>query len=293
VQNPSRHHTEVALWFISGPSFSESCKGVTEFLPISSSAHLTIIPWLFGIQNTYPVLDTIQFDIALHAGSLTAIVVALWADWVGLARGVVRGNREDLRFAGFLLATSVPGAIAGALLEEKAQTIFRAPLLIAASLMIFGVLLWAVDKYSPQTGQVTAVSAADEGAHHEPVDAMNWRTAILIGLAQAAAIVPGVSRAGATMTAGRALRLSREATAKYSFMAAAPIVLGGALFGLRHVPLTELFSTEWALGFVAAAASSLLLMRWMLSYVKSHSFAVFMWYRIAAGLLIVAVSLLR
>ncbi|MHB1341027.1 MAG: undecaprenyl-diphosphate phosphatase [Coriobacteriia bacterium] len=268
-------------------------QGVAEFLPISSSAHLTIIPWFFGIQNTYPMLDTIQFDIALHAGSFIAILVALWPDWVGLARGVVRGNRQDLRFAGFLLATSVPGAIAGALLEEKAQTVFRTPLLIAASLMIFGVLLWAVDKYSPQTGQVAAASLANEGDHHEPVDAMNWRTAILIGIAQAAAIIPGVSRAGATMTAGRAMKLSREATAKYSFMAAAPIILGGALFGLRHVPLAELFSTDWVLGFMAATVSSLLLMRWMLSYVRSHSFAIFMWYRIAVGLLIVVVWLLR
>ena len=95
------------------------------------------------------------------------------------------------------------------------------------------------------------------------------------------------------MTAGRALKLSREATAKYSFMAAAPIILGGAVFGLRHVPLTELLSADWVLGFVAAAVSSLLLMRWMLSYVKGHSFAIFMWYRIATGLLIIAVAALR
>jgi undecaprenyl-diphosphatase len=268
-------------------------QGVAEFLPISSSAHLTIIPWLFGIQNSYPMLDTVQFDIALHAGSFVAVVVALWTDWVALATGVVHGNQRDLRFVGFLLATSVPGAIAGVLLEERAQTIFRTPLLIAASLMVFGVLLWAVDKYSPQTGDVSVESSAIQAVHHEPVDAMTWRIAILIGVAQAAAIVPGVSRSGATMTAGRALRLSREATAKYSFMAAAPIIFGGAVFGLRHVPLTHMFSADWLLGFGAAAVSSLLLMRWMLSYVKSHSFAVFMWYRIVAGLLIIAVSFLR
>jgi len=269
-------------------------QGVAEFLPISSSAHLTIIPWLFGIQGAYPALDTVQFDIALHAGSFVAVVIALWGDWIALARGVVRGERDDLRFVGFLLATSVPGVIAGVLLEEKAQTVFRTPLLIAVALMLFGVLLWAVDKYVPQTGQVFSEdSSLKATTHHEPVDAITWRTAILIGLAQAAAIVPGVSRSGATMTAGRALRLSREATAKYSFMAAAPIILGGALFGLRHVPLAELFSADWMLGFVAAVLSSLLLMRWMLSYVKKRSLAVFTWYRIAAGLLVIAVSLLR
>ena len=267
-------------------------QGIAEFLPISSSAHLTLIPWIFGIQHTYPILDTIQFDIALHAGSFVAIVVALWPEWIALARGAMRGDRSDLRFLGFLLVTSIPGAIFGVLLEEKAQTVFRAPWLIGVTLIVFGVLLWAVDRYAPTTGEMVA-SDPESSAHHEPVDSMTWFKAAMIGLAQAAAIVPGVSRSGATMTAGRALGLSREATAKYSFMAAAPIILGGALFGLRHVPLHELVSLDWALGFTAAAIASLVLMRWMLAYVRHHTFTIFMWYRIVLGVLVIALYLVR
>lgn len=267
-------------------------QGVAEFLPISSSAHLTLIPWIFGIQHTYPILDTVQFDIALHAGSFLAIVVALWSEWVALARGAMQGNRADLRFVGFLLVTSIPGAIFGVLLEQKVQTVFRAPWLIGGSLIVFGVLLWAVDKYAPTTGEMVADDTSGT-AHHEPVDSITWFKAAMVGLAQAAAIVPGVSRSGATMTAGRALGLSREATAKYSFMAAAPIILGGALFGLRHVPLHELVSLDWVLGFSAAAIASLVLMRWMLSYVRHHTFTIFMWYRVALGVFVIALYLLR
>jgi len=267
-------------------------QGIAEFLPISSSAHLTLIPWVFNIQHAYPTLDTVQFDIALHAGSFVAIMLALWPDWVSLAKGAVRGNRADLRFVGFLLATSVPGAVFGVLLEEKVQGAFRAPWLVGGSLIVFGILLWAVDKYAPTTGQVV-VGDDSPATHHEPVDSITWFKASMIGLAQAVALVPGVSRSGATMTAGRALGLSREATAKYSFMAAAPIILGGAFFGLRHVPLNELVSLDWVLGFSAAAIASLALMKWMLLYVKHHTFTIFMWYRIGLGVFIIALYLLR
>lgn len=253
-------------------------QGLAEFLPISSSAHLTLIPWIFGIQHAYPVLDTVQFDIALHAGSTVAILIALWGDWVALAKGVVKREPVQLRLAGFLLLTSVPGAIFGVLLEEKVQTVFRAPWLIGTTLIVFGVLLWAVDRFTTR---------------QDAFDTMTWQRAGWIGLAQAAAIVPGVSRSGATMTVGRGLGLSREGIAKYSFMAALPIIAGGAVFGLRHVPVHELLSIDWVLGFVAAAASSLVFMRLMLKYLHRHSFSVFMWYRIALGVFVIALFLLR
>ncbi len=255
-------------------------QGLAEFLPISSSAHLTLIPWVFGLQHDAALAftTTVQFDIALHAGSALAILVALWGDWVGLVRGAAKRDRTSLRFIGFLLATSVPGAIFGVLFEEQVQTVFRAPWLIGLTLIVFGVLLWAVDRF------VTS---------QDPLDTMTWRRAALVGLAQAAAIVPGVSRSGATITAGRALGLSREAIARYSFMAALPIIAGGAVFGLRHVPLAELFSLDWAIGFVAAAVSSFLLMRWMLAYIHRHSFAAFMWYRVAIGVGVIALFLIR
>jgi undecaprenyl-diphosphatase len=267
-------------------------QGLTEFLPISSTAHLKLIPWFLGVENAYPVLSSPQFDIALHAGSFIAIVLALWPDWVTVFSGAYRGVRRDaapddrfqLRFVGFLLLTSIPGAIAGLLLEaplEKYATpgeFHYAPLIIGISLIAFGVLLWAVDTY---------VSRGEE------MRRMTWLQALLIGLAQAVALVPGVSRSGATITAGRALGLKRDAIAKYSFMAAAPIIGGAAVFGLRHVPMATLFSSVWVVGFLCAAVTSVAAMLLMLGWVRKHSFAPFAVYRMVVGLLVIGVFFVR
>ena len=276
-----------------------AAQGLTEFLPISSTAHLKMIPWLFGIGNAYPSLVSPQFDIWLHVGSFFAILLALWPDWVALAQGAIRGVRKgaapedsfQLRFVGFLLLTSVPGAIAGALLESKierfstpgsgADAFAYAPLVVGVAIIFFGVLLWAVDTYVPAG---------------EPIREMTWVQALLIGLAQAVALVPGVSRSGATITAGRALGLKRDAIAKYSFMAALPIIGGAAVFGLRHVvtePNPALLSLPWLVGFAAAAVASVLAMRLMLNWVREHSFAPFAIYRVVVGLLIIAVFFMR
>jgi undecaprenyl-diphosphatase len=232
-------------------------QGFAEFLPISSSAHLALMPWLFRIQD--PVLASLQFDIALHAGSFIAILIALWPDWVDLAKGAVAREPAKLRFLGFLLVTSIPGAILGLVLEKQAETVFRGPLVVGVSIIVFGVLLWAVDRY---------VSG------DEPMEGMTWLQAALIGVAQGLAIVPGVSRSGATITAGRALGLSREV-------------------GLRKVPMDQLFSAPWIVGFIAAAVASVIAMRFMLSWVKTRSYGVFAVYRVVVGLLVIGVFFFR
>jgi undecaprenyl-diphosphatase len=263
-------------------------QGLSEFLPISSTAHLKLIPWIFGIQRAYPFLANAQtaqaFDIALHAGSAVAILVALWPDWSKLVTDAVARDKPALRFIGFLLLTSIPGAIFGVLLDKKVEIYSSpadfhwAPVLVGVCLILFGVLLWAVDRYTTR---------------QQPLGKMNWLRALLIGLAQALALIPGVSRSGATMTAGRASGLSREAVARYSFMAALPIIAGAAVFGLKDVPLGTLFSLDWVIGFAMSLVSSILLMRWMLAYVRTHSFAVFMWYRIVLGVAVIALFLVR
>lgn len=282
-------------------------QGFAEFLPVSSSAHLKLVPWLFNFKD--PLLSSAEFDIALHAGSLIAVLAALWRDWLDLIAGVfgltvpeaVRGVPGDAdqslthpafarRFLGFLLLTSVPGALVGVAFESKleflstpsgtgtTQGFTYAPVLLGVCLIVFGVVLWASDRF---------VSRSDS------LDTMSWGKALVIGLAQAAALIPGVSRSGSTMTAGRLLGLKREAVARYSFMAAAPIVAGATVFGLRDVPLGTLFSLDWVLGFIASAVTSVVVMRWMLAYVRNNSFALFMWYRIAAGLTVIIVFFTR
>ncbi|MGV8082615.1 MAG: undecaprenyl-diphosphate phosphatase [Coriobacteriia bacterium] len=281
-------------------------QGIAEFLPISSTAHLKLVPWVFGVQDSYPVLASAEFDIALHAGSFIAILLALWSDWVTLVKNALRrqdrsrearrGARSDdtphglhdprfaRRFIGFLLVTSIPGGLFGVLFEGKIEkysspvNFHYAPLIVGIALIFFGVLLWAVDRFSAGRKTFADMKVSDAG----------W-----IGLAQAAALVPGVSRSGATMTAGRALGLSRDTTARYSFMAALPIIGGAAIFGLRDVSLATLLSADWVLGFIASAISSLLLMRWMLAYVKRHSFSVFMWYRIVVGIGVIVLFFVR
>jgi undecaprenyl-diphosphatase len=286
-------------------------QGLAEFLPISSTAHLKLVPWIFGVSD--PMLSSAAFDIALHAGSLVAIVAALWVDWVALftaALGGTGSGRHDenlskdavisksfaRRFLGFLLLTSIPGALFGVALDSKleqfstpdiagqartgidAATYHNAPLVLGVCMIVFGVVLWAADKYT---------------VRKEPLEKMNWVKALLIGAGQALALIPGVSRSGATMTVGRLVGLEREAVARYSFMAAAPIIGGAALWGLRKVPIATLLSLDWVLGFLAAAITSVLVMRWMLAYVKNHSFAIFMWYRIAFGALVLAIFFIR
>jgi undecaprenyl-diphosphatase len=299
-------------------------QGLAEFLPISSTAHLKLIPWLFGVRDA--MLSSAQFDIALHAGSLVAILAALWRDWVDLILGALgstspalasdgvatdtrlgtdpadpttvalRHPRLARQFLGFLLLTSIPGALFGVAFDQKlerlstpdvpgavpsgidAQTFHYAPLVLGIALIVFGIVLWATDRYVKRS---------------DPLEKMTWLKALLIGVAQAVALIPGVSRSGATMTAGRLFGLEREAVARYSFMAAAPIIGGAALFGLRHVPLHTLLSLDWVIGFLAAAISSVIVMRWMLSYIRRHSFSIFMWYRVAFGVLVIAVFFLR
>jgi undecaprenyl-diphosphatase len=286
-------------------------QGFAEFLPVSSTAHLKLVPWVFGLRD--PVLSSMQFDIALHAGSFIAIVIALWRQWADLAVAAMGGRPanpagpdgspdplRDTRFARkfvvFLVLTSVPGAIFGVLLADKieylstpdiagtastgldAATFHYAPLLLGVALIVFGVALWASDRFVRR---------------REPLERLNWWKALVVGLAQAAALIPGVSRSGSTIMAGRLVGLKREAVAQYSFMAALPIIGGAVLFGLRDVSLSTLLSIDWVLGFSAAAVSSVLVMRWMLSYVRSHSFAIFMWYRIAVGLLVIGIFFVR
>jgi undecaprenyl-diphosphatase len=249
-------------------------QGVTEFLPISSSAHLYVVPELLGWKY-----EGVAFDVALHWGTLLALLAAFWRDWLGLASGALQRGPAGGTARSTLLrlaAASVPAVIAGVLLQDEAETHLRALPLQAVMLVVFGVLLWLVDRRRP-------------GGRH--VDVPGWGTSLLVGAAQAIALVPGVSRSGITMTAGRAAGLDRVSAARFSFLLATPITFGAGLLTLRDLP-HDLPVATLAAGMTASALVGLLAIRGLLSWLGRAGFGAFCAYRVAfAGAIVVWLTL--
>jgi undecaprenyl-diphosphatase len=245
-------------------------QGLTEFLPISSSAHLYVVPTLLG----WPYAG-VAFDVALHWGTLVALVVAFWRDWLTLFRDALTGTGAARSTLAKLIVASVPAALAGVALEHVAETRLRSLPLQAAMLAIFGVVLWLVDRL-----QKTAKSESTPG----------WGTSLFMGAAQCLALVPGVSRSGITMTAGRASGLDRVSAARFSFLLATPITFGAGLLELRHLP-HDLPVTTLAIGVVVSAVVGLLAIRGLIRWLGHAGFGVFCVYRVAvAAIILIAVS---
>jgi undecaprenyl-diphosphatase len=254
-------------------------QGLAEFLPVSSSAHLALTPYLFGWTD-----PGLAFDVALHFGTLVALVWYFRAEWIELARSavrIVRTRRIDgvhERRLIFLIVATIPGGIAGKLLNDYAETAFRSPVLIACTLSIMGVLLWAVDHYA---------------ARARAIEELTMRDAILIGLAQVMALIPGVSRSGSTITAGRALRLDRPSAARFSFLMSMPITFAAVVLKVPEAIRAEGFSAPLLAGVLAAFISSWLAITVLLRYISRHSFGVFALYRLLLAGVVVAVILAR
>lgn len=252
-------------------------QGVTEFLPISSSAHLYLVPEMLGWRY-----QGLAFDVALHWGTLLALVVAFWRDWLGLATGARRRDATGAAARGLLarlVVASVPAALAGLLLEDAATRYLRAPALQAAMLALFALLLWLADR-RPR-GHADAAGRLP-----------GWGTSLFVGAAQAVALVPGVSRSGVTMTAGRAAGLDRVAAARFSFLLATPITFGAGLLELRHLS-NDLPLATLAAGIVSSAVVGLLAIRGLLRWLARAGFGAFCVYRVALAALILAWLALR
>ena len=250
-------------------------QGLSEFLPISSSAHLTLAPWLFGWED-----PGLPFDVALHFGTLLAVLWYFRIEWLALIRaafGIVTTGRietPEKRRVVYLIIATIPGAIGGLLLQSKAESAFRSPQLIAIALIVLGIVLWFVDKL------VARVRILGE---------MRWTDSLLIGLAQVIALIPGVSRSGSTITTARGLRFDRESAAEFSFLMSMPIIAAAVVLegpkALEQGGLTN----ELMSGVVASAISGWLAISILMRYVTRHSYGIFAVYRIILGLAILAV----
>jgi undecaprenyl-diphosphatase len=256
-------------------------QGVTEFAPISSSGHLIIVPWLFG----WPILNNPDFnktfDVALHLGTLVGALIYFRRDVVRYLVAWVRSVRErsistvDERLAWALVIGTIPGVIAGAALEHVIQDKLGQPVVIAVMLAVFGVVLYVVDRL-----------AASGRAFND----ITVRDGLVLGVAQAVALQPGVSRSGITITAGRAMGFDRASAARFSFMLSLPIIAGAGLFkgiDLVRTGIPAGMAAPFFWGMVSAAVSGFLVIAFLLTYLRRHDLAVFMWYRLGVAALII------
>jgi len=259
-------------------------QGFTELLPVSSSGHLILVPWLFDWHylETHDAFNK-TFDVALHLGTLVAVVAYFWTDVVNLTVAAFRSlakrriDTEDERIVWYVLAASVPAAVAGALGEHVFEKHFGAPWQIAIFLAVFGVILWLADRRPER---------------HEIRD-LTFRQTLAIGVSEILALMPGVSRSGITISTSRFLGLTRDAAARFSFLMLIPIVLGAVLYtGLKHVVLNPLPAGSkgpFIVGTIAAAGAGLIAIDALLGYVRRRDYSPFVVYRLAVAVAIFAI----
>ena len=244
-------------------------QGLAEFLPISSSAHLALAPWLLGWDP-----PGLAFDVSLHVGTLFAVLWYFRRDWIELAAAAwsmvrtrsVRSAAE--RRVVFLVVATIPAGVAGLLLERYAATVFRAPFVTGVALIVLGLLLWFADRTAPS---------------HRSLDDLSMKDAILIGCAQALAIVPGVSRSGATITAGRALALDRQAAAVFSFLMSMPIITAAAVLEVPDALAESGLGAPLVAGILSSALSGWIAITVLLRFVSRNDYKVFAIYRLILG----------
>ncbi len=249
-------------------------QGLTELLPISSSAHLTLIPWIFNWSGLSE-----SFDVALHFGTLLAIGLFFFKDWVELIKGgyklaVKKEKSTEGRMFWYIVLATIPGGIIGFLLDHFLENALKAPLIIATALIVMGIILYVVDKNCK-----SKIS----------YEKMGLKETFLIGLSQALAFIPGVSRSGVTMTTARILKVDRESAAKYSFMLSAPIVLAATIFKFSSFTL----SLEFFIGVITSFLVGVGVIKFLLQYLKKGSFKVFAIYRVIAGLAVILIYFLK
>ena len=261
-------------------------QGLTEFLPVSSSAHLALIPWLLGWND-----QGLSFDIALHVGTVLAVIVYFFRDWVqviaegfGMSIGSDAAIRRNPKLLWLLVLGSIPAGIAGLLVKDLAENVWRnSPYLIGSMLILVGLFMWWADHQGSRKKDLGNVSAADS---------------VTIGAAQALALVPGVSRSGITICAGLLRNLDRATAARFSFLLATPAIAGaaakdawdlmrhgGGIAGIPHDMRTALL-----VGVIVSAIVGALTIGFFLNFLRRRSLSFFVWYRVIFGIIVIALA---
>jgi undecaprenyl-diphosphatase len=261
-------------------------QGLTEFLPVSSSAHLALIPWLLGWND-----QGLSFDIALHVGTIIAVIVYFFRDWVqviaqgfGLNMGTDPAIRRNPRLLWLLVLGSIPAGIAGLLVKDLAENVWRNnQYLIGSMLILVGLFMWWADHQGSRKKDLGNISSADS---------------LVIGSAQALALVPGVSRSGITICAGLLRNLDRETAARFSFLLATPAIAGAAAKDawdlMRHgggiAGIAPDMRTALVVGVVVSAITGALTIQFFLNFLKKRSLSFFVWYRVIFGIIVIALA---
>lgn len=259
-------------------------QGIAEFLPISSSAHLIIFRDIFNIGTNISEDIGLTFDIALHFGTLLAIAIYFFKDFLNIViKGFTKGVKDkDGKLLWYLVVATIPAAIFGVLFEEKIENLIRTNyILIAVCLIIMGIIIYLADKHFKQKNSL---------------ENMNIKQAFLIGCSQVFALIPGFSRSGTTIAAARALKLNREDAAKFSFFLSAPVVLGATVLHVFKDGTISLIMANlsiFIIGVLVAFISGLLCIEFLLRYIKKNDFQIFMWYRIILGIIVILLVTLR
>ena len=249
-------------------------QGIAEFLPISSSAHLILVPYLFGWKES-----GLAFDVALHFGTMLAVLVVFFKDWWDLFIGAVKDvkNKEKStngKMFWYLVAATIPAALAGFLLDDIVENVIRnQSWIMATALAVMGVLIYLGDKWA-QKHYKKQVEFKD----------ISLKQALLVGVSQAFAVIPGFSRSGTTILAGRLMGMSKEAITKFTFLLSVPVICGAAILKVGDLVVTK----EVIIGIISSFAAGLLTIKFLLNYIKKHDFSVFAFYRVILAVIVLA-----
>lgn len=248
-------------------------QGVGEFLPISSSAHLILIPYLLGWEES-----SMAFDIALHFGTLLAVLVIYFGEWWKLFVGAIKNfsskkKSQEGKMFWYLVAATIPAALVGFILDDIIESYFRGQIwLIALFLALMGVFIYAGDRWASRHYKNREVS----------FEKITLKQAFLVGCSQAFAVFPGFSRSGTTILAGRLMGLSKEAITKFTFLLSVPIIAGAAVLKVGDL----VFTSEVIIGIVTSFIVGVISIKFLLGYIKKHDFSVFAFYRVLIAIII-------